>query len=158
MKSEMKSQSKVFFFWLLLEFVFPLRKEDQDWLPRVLLLSCVATDFTHLHKQHRIFKILAQHTSYAYVNLWGTVHLRLRQFLTPTPTPSAVFYYYPLANLANFLPFPPKKCWLLKWMVPDCTQAWLQLPYMYYYVPKIFYYPCRIVLIIIMHHIIDVAS
>ena len=25
----------------------------------------------------------------------------------PTPLPSAVFYYYPLANLANFWPLPP---------------------------------------------------
>ena len=24
------------------------------------------------------------------------------QFLTPTPLPSAIFYYYPSANLANF--------------------------------------------------------
>ena len=29
--------SAVFFFWLLLEFGFPLRKEDEDWLPRLLL-------------------------------------------------------------------------------------------------------------------------
>ena len=29
--------SAVFFFWLLLEFGFPLRKEDEDWLGRLLL-------------------------------------------------------------------------------------------------------------------------
>ena len=29
------------------------------------------------------------------------------RFLTPTPLPSAVFYYYPSANLANFWPLPP---------------------------------------------------
>ena len=40
------------------------------------------------------------------------------QFLTPTPLPSAVFYYYPSANLANFYPPPTKKCPRLKWMVP----------------------------------------
>ena len=36
----------------------------------------------------------------------------------PPPPLSAVFYYYPSANLTNFLSLPPKKCWRLKWMVP----------------------------------------
>ena len=40
------------------------------------------------------------------------------RFLILTPLPSAVFYYYPSANLANFLPLPPKECRRLKWMVP----------------------------------------
>ena len=43
------------------------------------------------------------------------------RFLTLTPLrrpTSAVFYYYPWANLDNFWPpSPPKKYWL-KWMVP----------------------------------------
>ena len=44
------------------------------------------------------------------------------QFLTPTPLPSAVFYYYPSANLANFWPLPPLKNadvfngWSLYWL------------------------------------------
>ena len=49
----------------------------------------------------------------------GTIHLRRRQiFPNFWPLPSAVFLYYPSANMANFLPFPPKTCWRLKWMVP----------------------------------------
>ena len=41
------------------------------------------------------------------------------RFFTTTPLPSAVFYYYPSANLANFCPSSPKKCRRLKWMVPS---------------------------------------
>ena len=40
------------------------------------------------------------------------------RFLTPTPLPSAVLYYYLSANLVNFWPLPPKTCRRLKWMVP----------------------------------------
>ena len=47
-------------------------------------------------------------------------------FLTPTPLLSAVFYYYPSANLAIFWPLPPKKCRRLKWMVPN-VWTWLKL-------------------------------
>ena len=42
----------------------------------------------------------------------GTIHFRGRQMLgdfDPSPFPSAVFYYYPLANLTNFEPSPSKK-------------------------------------------------
>ena len=40
------------------------------------------------------------------------------RFLIPTPLPSAVFCYYPSANLTNFWPLLPKKCRRRKWMVP----------------------------------------
>jgi hypothetical protein len=47
---------------------------------------------------------------HASIAILGTIHLRRRQIFTifyPYPTPSAVFYYYPSANLTNFLPLPP---------------------------------------------------
>merc|ERR1719491_1916048 len=56
------------------------------------------------------------------IRMRGTIHLRRWRFFTifdPYPPPSAVFYYYPSANLANFRPLPPKKCRRLKWMVPE---------------------------------------
>ena len=40
----------------------------------------------------------------------GTIHWRRQQIFTNFdlyPPPSAVFYYYPSANWANFLPLPP---------------------------------------------------
>ena len=53
------------------------------------------------------------HDAFLRFNYLGTIHLRRRQILhdfwpLPTPLPSAVFYYYPSENLANFDP-PPKK-------------------------------------------------
>ena len=43
----------------------------------------------------------------------GTIHLRRWQIfriLDPYPPTAGSFYYYPLANLANFFTLPPKKC------------------------------------------------
>ena len=56
------------------------------------------------------------------------------RFLTPPPLPSAVFYYYPSAQIWQiFDPSPPKQCRRLKWMVPRKRLGSLKCRYLSIY-------------------------
>ena len=55
------------------------------------------------------------------------------RFFILTPLPSAVFYYYPSANLANFWPLPPKKN-------TDVLNGWSHNHFIYHVVARFLHY------------------
>ena len=105
------------------------------WPPnfcRIFLFVCSRVSIQgvkSLWGDHVVFPRLGTGTTEGWrINLWDHPFKKLAnfsQFLTPTPLPSAVFYYYPSANLANFWPLPPRKCRRLKWMVPYMDSPFL---------------------------------
>ena len=74
---------------------FPCSWQAKFWEPKSLVCGPISSKFQEL---------------VTLIWLLGTIHFRRRQIFTifdPNPPPSAFFYNYPSANLANFWPLPP---------------------------------------------------